>query len=174
MGSTGNKKEGATNPPVAYKPEPPKTKINKYGFEVEDAEYPIVEFTDLAWKDTADSIKKYPYWFEDQDLQDMVEEKIYQVAEDPKYEEAVSMYERLENEDVTSDEYWLGYHIIAGWLGIQQPRYHVLDSTGYTISENYGSVEGAEAWANEHEDATHIWDKWTHKYRKIGGKNWKK
>lgn len=173
MGSIGNKATGQTKQPVPVE-EPVKTKINEYGFEVEDSNNPNLDFSDSVWKEMAE-LNKYFDAFIDYDLQKDVRDKMYKIGEDSKYEDALDLYNRIETEDnVTEDEYWAGYHVLADWLNIRPKRYTVLDSGMTAWDERFSSVEQAEAWANEHEGTKYVYDKWTHKYRKIGGKNWMK
>ena len=115
--------------------------------------------------------------FEDSDLRKLVDDRVSELVEeygdlDRYNSDLTSLIEHMQGDKVTDDEYWAGYHLAANWLGIQQPRYTVLDSGMSPWDEKYGNVEQAEAWANEHEGA-YVYDTWTRKYRKIGGKNWR-
>lgn len=147
----------------------PATKENSYGFEVENSNSPEVEFTDSFWQKMAD-LKAYGV-FEDSDLSKRVDEKMYDLGENAP-DEALTMFSRIQESAVTEDEYWAGYHAMADWLGIRQSRYTVMDSDMLPWDERYSSVEQAESWAAEHEGA-YVYDTWTHKYHKIGGKNWR-
>ena len=142
---------------------------NAYGFEVENSNSPEVEFTDNFWQKMAD-LKAYDA-FRDSDLSRRVDEKMYDLGENAP-DEALEMFSRIQESAVTEDEYWAGYHAIADWLGVKQSRYTVMDSDRIPWDERYTDVEQAEHWAAEHEGA-YVYDTWTHKYRKIGGKNWR-
>lgn len=152
----------------------PVTRENEYGFEVEESRNPEVEFTDRTWKEMAELQQKYFDAFRDYDLQKDVRDKMYEIGEDSRYEDALDLYNRIENGDnVTNDEFWTGYHVLADYLGIRPQRYTVLDSSRLAWDDRFTSVEQAEHWAAEREDASYVYDRWTRKYRKIGGKNWR-
>ena len=149
------------------------TKYNEQGFEVEDSKNPEIEFTDRVWKEMAE-LRKYFDAFQDYDLQKDVRDKMYEIGEDSRYEDAMDLYNRIENGDnVTEDEYWAGYHVLAGYLNIRPQRYTVWDSGMSAWDDRFTSVEQAEHWAAEREGAKYVYDRWTRKYRKIGGKNWR-
>ena len=164
MGGRGN--GGARN----NSPAPASTKENSYGFEVENTNSPVVEFTDSFWEKMAE-LRGYGA-FKDSDLSRLVDEKMYELGENADGD-ALTMFSRIQEEGITDDEYWAGYHAMADWLGIKQPRYTVLDEGGSAWDEKYSSVESAEAWANERDEAKYIYDTWTRKMKKIGGKNWR-
>lgn len=166
-GNSGNRNSGTASVPT--------TRENEYGFEVENTNSPDLEFNDSLWKEMS-NLRGYGA-FEDSDLRKLVDNKISELVEEygdlERYNsDLTSLIEHMQGDNVTGDEYWAGYHVAANWLGIQQPRYTVLDNNMSPWDEKYGSVEQAEAWANEHEGA-YIYDTWTRKYRKIGGKNWR-
>lgn len=169
--SSGNRNSSSNNESRNTNP----TKENAYGFEVEDNMYPDVSFTEALWKEMAE-LRGYGA-FEDSDLRKLVDDKVSELVDeygdlDIYNSDLTSVIEHIQGENVTDDEYWAGYHVAANYLGIQQPRYTVLDSDMSSWDEKYGNVEQAEVWANEHEGA-YIYDTWTRKYRKIGGKNWR-
>lgn len=170
MGGRGN--SGARNTSSE-----PATKENSYGFEVENTEYPDVEFTDRVWNKMAE-LRAYGA-FEDSDLRRLVDDRISDLVD--QYddlarfdEDLTTLREKIENDNVTDDEYWAGYHVMADMLHISPPRYTVLENTGGAgWDEKFSSVEQAEAFANERSEAKYVYDTWTRKYRKIGGKNWR-
>ena len=161
MGGRGNINSGTASVPATHE--------NEYGFEIENSNSPEVEFTNNFWQKMSE-LRGYDA-FRDSDLSRLVDEKMYELGENAP-DEALTMFSRIQESSVTDDEYWAGYHAMADWLHIQQPRYTVLDENGSAWDEKYGNVEQAEAWANEHEGA-YIYDTWTRKMRKIGGKNWR-
>ena len=64
---------------------------------------------------------------------------------------------------------------MAKSLGIKSPRYIAGENGedyGYTDTR-FGSEEQAAEWGKSR-DLTHVIDTWTGKYRKIGGKQWRK
>lgn len=159
MGSVGNTVQA------------PATKYNDYGFEVENNNNPDIEFTDSHWRQMS-KLTKYFDAFQDPDLERAVRDKMYEVGE--SNEEALTLYSKIEDGDnVTNDEYWAGMHALADMLGVSQKRYTVWDSNMLGWDEKYASIEQAAMWANEQDDAKYIYDTWTRKYRKIGGKNWR-
>lgn len=167
MGSIGNSATTQIKPAITY---------NEYGFEVETKDYPEIEFTDSFWKRMAEL--RAIGGFEDYDLRRDVDNKVSELVEqygdlERVNPDATNIIDRIvDNSAVTSDEFWAGYHAVAEELGIKQRRYTVLDSNMSAWDEKYTSPEQAEAWASEHEGA-YVYDTWTRKYRKIGGKNWR-
>lgn len=155
----------------------PATRYNEQGFEVENNNSPEVEFTDRVWKEMAE-LRKYFDAFEDPDLASDVDNRISELVDQygdlENYDsDLTTLREHLERENVTSDEYWAGYHVMADWLNIRPQRYTVWDSDMSPWDERFTSEEQAADWANQREDAKYIYDRWTRKYRKIGGKNWR-
>ena len=149
----------------------PSTKYNDYGFEVENSNSPDIEFTDSHWKQMA-NLTKYFGAFEDYDLERDVRNKMYDLGE--SNEGALDLYSKIEDGDnVTNDEYWAGIHALANMIGVSQKRYTVWDNSMSAWDEKHASIEQAEQWASEQNDAKYIYDTWTRKYRKIGGKNWR-
>lgn len=154
------------------------TKDNEYGFEVEDSRDPELEFSDNVWKEMAE-LRSLGH-FEDYDLSRLVDDRIYELVDQygdlERYDsDLTSLRERLEENAVTTDEYWAGYHVMANMLGIQSPRYIAGEGGedyGYADTR-FGSEEQAAEWG-QNRDLTHVIDTWTGKYRKIGGKNWRK
>lgn len=152
------------------------TRENEYGFEVENNNSPDLEFTDTVWQEMAD-LRGYDA-FTDNDLRRRVDDRISELVDQygdlDRYDsDLTSLREHIEGDNVTDDEYWTAYHVMAKWLGIQPNRYTVLDNGQSAWDEKFTSVEQAEAFANERSDATYVYDTWTRKYRKIGGKNWR-
>lgn len=156
----------------------PATKYNDYGFEVENSNSPEVEFTDRVWKEMAElrALGK----FENYDLARLVDDRIYELVDQYGDLEAydsdlTTLREHLDTDSITSDEYWAGYQLMAKQLGIKAPRYFGGEGSGdYGYADTqFGSVEQAEEWASNR-GLTHVYDSWTGKWRKIGGKNWRK
>lgn len=151
-------------------------KLNSLGFEIEDSDNPDIEFSKLVWERMAELRKLGG--FEDDDLRRLVDNKISDLIDEygdlERYDsDLTSLVEHLQGDNITDDEYWAGYHVMADSLNIAQRRYTVLDSNQVAWDNRYSSEEQAEAWANEHDDAAYVYDLWTRKYRKIGGKNWR-
>lgn len=101
------------------------TKYNDYGFEVENNDYPELEFTDRHWKEMAKLRDKG--LFADGDLRSAVDSKISDLVD--KYgdlevynADATNIIERIDNNGVTEDEYWAGYHAVADMLGVKQKK----------------------------------------------------
>ena len=153
----------------------PKTKYNEYGFEVESSNSPELEFTDYYWKKMRELSQYEGDAFHDEDLQRQVKDKMYELGDNAS-DAAFTLFDRAENGDnITDDEYWTAYHALAEELGIRPRRYAASDASGYPWEERFASTEQAEMWAAERDgDALYIYDRWTRRYRKIGGKNWKK
>lgn len=154
----------------------PTTRENAYGFEIENSNSPVVEFTDLTWKEMAEL--RALGGFTDSDLADRVDSRISELVDqygdlELYNSDLTSLRERLDESGITDDEYWAGYHVMANMLGIRPNRYTVWDKDMSPWDDRFTSVEQAEQWANEREDATYVYDTWTRKYRKIGGKNWR-
>lgn len=179
MGSIGAAKSSNPQPRVTVQEwEQIPTKYNEYGFEVEDSREPIIEFTDNVWKRMAE-LQGYGV-FEDPNLARLVDDRIDELVDQygdlERYDSNLTtIVEKIMDSEVTSDEYWAAYHVIADQLGIQQPRYIAGENNsdyGYTDTR-FGSEEQAEEWG-KNRNLTHIIDTWTGKYRKIGGKNWRK
>lgn len=173
MGSIGNNTSNVSNTSNTVQST---TRENEYGFEVENSNSPELEFTDSVWQEMSD-LRAYGA-FEDSDLRSRVDDRISELVDQyddlANYDsDLTSLREHVENESVTDDEYWTAYHVMAKWLGIQPNRYTVLDNGQSAWDERFTSVEQAEAFANERSDATYVYDTWTRKYRKIGGKNWR-
>lgn len=148
----------------------PSTRSNEYGFEIENTSNPEIEFSDSFWKKMSE-LQAYGV-FRDGDLSRDVEEKLYQLGDDIN-DDVATIYGRIQEDGVTEDEYWAGYHLLADMLGIQQRRFTVLDENESAWDEKFTSVEQAEQWAAGRDSATYIYDTWKRKYRKIGGKNWR-
>ena len=89
---------------------------NKYGFEVYNKN-PEVEFTDAHWKKMAQLRKKGKFY--DSDLSRKVDDKLYELQENAG-DDVLSMYDKMQEDRVTDDEYWAGYHAIAEWLKIKK------------------------------------------------------
>lgn len=153
----------------------PSTKYNDYGFEVENSNSPDLEFTDSTWKDMAE-LRGYDA-FRDSELASRVDDRISELVNQYGDLEAynsdlTTLRERIEGSNVTDDEYWAAYHVMANYLGIRPNRYTVMDSNMSSWDERFSSTEQAEEWASQREGA-YVYDTWTRKYRKIGGKNWR-
>ena len=179
-GLRGGKYSGQVAPvieePKAAETQQPKTKYNEQGFEVEDSDYPDIEFND-AWWQRMTELRGYGV-FQDSELRSRVDDRISQLVDEygdlERYDpNLTSVRERIELDHITDDEYWAGYHLMADWLGIRPNRYTVMDSEGGVWDERYSSLEQAETWAAEQEDAKYIYDTWTRKMKKLGGKNWR-
>lgn len=154
----------------------PSTRYNEQGFEVENSNSPDVEFTDTTWNQMA-RLRELG-GFTNPDLADLVDSRISELVDQYGDLEAynsdlTTLRERIEGSNITDDEYWAGYHVMANMLGIQAPRYTVMDNNQSPWDEKFGSVEQAEQWANERNDAKYVYDTWTRKMRRIGGKNWR-
>ena len=152
------------------------TRENEFGFEVENSNSPELEFTDSVWQEMAE-LRAYDA-FEDSDLRSRVDDRISELVDQyddlANYDsDLTSLREHIEAENVTDDEYWTAYHVMAKWLGIQPNRYTILDSNQSAWDEKFTSVESAEQWASQRDEATYVYDTWTRKYRKIGNKNWR-
>ena len=174
MGSIGN--DNGVRSTISEWREP-ETKENQYGFEVEASNSPDVEFTDATWKHM-NELRAYDA-FRDSELADRVDNRISQLVDQYGDLEAydsdlTTLRERIEGSNVTDDEYWAGYHVMADMLGIKPNRYTVMDSDMAIWDQRYSSLEQAELWASEQDDAKYIYDTWTRRYRTIGGKNWRK
>lgn len=169
IGGRGN--SGARNSSV------PTTKENSYGFEVENTDYPELEFNDKTWAKMSE-LRGYGA-FEDSDLRRLVDDKISDLVNQyddlARYDEDLTnIRERIENDGVTDDEYWAAYHVMADMLGINPPRYTVLENLGGAgWDERFSSVEQASAFANERSEAKYIYDTWKRKAMKLGGKTWR-
>lgn len=154
----------------------PATKYNDYGFEIENSNSPEIEFTDRVWKEMSD-LQSYGA-FRDSELAGRVDARISDLVSQYGDLEAydsdlTTLREKIENSGVTDDEYWAAYHVMANMLGIKPNRYTVWDSDMTPWDERFSSTEQAEHWAGEREGAKYLYDTWTRKYRKIGGKNWR-
>ena len=154
----------------------PSTKYNDYGFEVENNNSPEVDFTNRVWEEMAE-LRGYGV-FEDSELRNRVDDRISELVDQYGDLEAydadlTTLRERIEEDAVTNDEYWAAYHVMANQLGIRPNRYTVMDNAQSPWDERFSSVEQAEQFANERNEATYVYDTWTRKYRKIGGKNWR-
>lgn len=157
--------------------EKPKTITNAQGFDVENSDNPDIEFSKLTWEHMAELRKLGG--FEDDDLRRLVDDRISEILEEyddlSRYNaDLTNVIEHIQGDNVTDDEYWAGYHVAADYLNISQRRYTVLDSNMSAWDGKYSSVEQAEAWANEHNDAVYVYDTWQNKYRKVGGKSWRR
>jgi len=100
----------------------PETIENKYGFEVENKDDPILSFTDSHWKKMAE-LKKHGKFY-DHDLYDAVRDKITEIVD--KYEDlynydsdACILRERMDEYGITDSEWWAGWHLLAEWLGLK-------------------------------------------------------
>lgn len=154
----------------------PSTKYNEQGFEIEASNSPDVEFSELTWNQMAELRKLGG--FTNPELADLVDNRISELVDQYGDLEAydsdlTTLRERIEGSNITDDEYWAGYHVMANMLRIQAPRYTVMDNTQSPWDEKFGSLEQAEHWAAEREDAKYVYDTWTRKMRRIGGKNWR-
>lgn len=89
---------------------------NKYGFEVYDKE-PEVEFTDSHWKEMA-KLRKVGK-FMDTELRREVDEKMYELGEEAD-EDSLTLFDKMQEDRVTDDEYWAAYHAIANFLGLKK------------------------------------------------------
>ena len=169
MGSIGANNNSSSTTPANS------TKYNEYGFEVENSNSPELEFTDYYWKKMRELSQYEGDAFHDEDLQRRVKDRMYELGDNAS-DAAFTLFDRAENSDnITDDEYWTAYHALAEELGISPRRYAVSDAGGYLWEERFASTEQAVLWANERDgDAPYIYDRWTRKYRKIGGKNWRK
>lgn len=177
----GGKYSGQVAPvieePKVAETQQPKTKYNEQGFEVEDSNSPDMEFSDTMWEKMAE-LRSYGV-FQDSELRSRVDDKISQLVDEygdlERYDaDLTNTIERLESSsNITDDEYWAAYHFMADSLGIKPNRYTVMDSDGGVWDERYSSLEQAETWAAEQEDAKYIYDTWTRKMKKLDGKNWR-
>ena len=180
MGSVGNANPLGVRNSMSEWTEP-KSKINEYGFEVEDSDEPDIEFTDRFWKKLADLKKEYGdialNW--NYELKRMVDNKIDDIVRE--YDDLYSydfdlgiLEDKVESSlNLTSDEYTAAYLDMADMLGLKPPRYTVLDGGMSAWDDTFSSPEQAEEWASNRDDAIYVFDTWTRKYRKIGGKNWR-
>lgn len=154
-----------------------RTAINNEGFEIETGKSPVVEFSKMTWERMKE-LRKLGH-FEDPDLRYLVDNRISELVDQygdlERYDaDLTTLREKLEEDAVTNDEYWAGYHVMADQLGIRSPRYIAGENGqdyGYTDTR-FGSAEEAADWGHNR-DLTHVIDTWTGKYIKIGGKNWK-
>ena len=118
--------------PEVCEQEQPKTKYNEYGFEVENSDYPDIEFTDSLWKRMKD-LKRHGD-FEDSDLADRVRNRINDLVMEygdlERYDsELTTLVERMEGaEHITHDEYWAGIHVQADMLGMKSRLETLLDN----------------------------------------------
>ena len=175
MGGRGS--ASIRNSEAASEPKENRTGINTEGCEVETGKSPVVEFSKLVWESMKE-LRKLGH-FEDSDLRRLVDDKISDLVDQygdlERYDaDLTTLRERLEEDAVTNDEYWAGYHVMADMLGIRSPRFIAGENGsdyGYTDTR-FGSAEEAEQWAGSR-DLTHVIDTWTGKYRKIGSKNWR-
>ena len=176
MGSIGKRAAGGGTTIVNNVPITNPTKYNDYGFEIEDTNSPDVEFTDDLWQEMA-NLRAYGA-FTDSELRDDVDDKISQLVNQygdlAAYDaDLTTLREKIDGENITDDEYWAGYQVMAKWLGILPRRYTVWDSQKVPWDDKFTSVAVAEQWADGH-DGAYVYDTWLKKYRKIGGKNWRK
>ena len=108
------------------------TKYNEYGFEVENSDYPDVEFTDSWWKKMKD-LKRHGD-FEDADLRGRVSDRISDLVMEYGDLEAydsdlATLVGRMEDsERITDDEYWAGIHAQADMLGMKSRLETLLDN----------------------------------------------
>lgn len=100
----------------------PETIENKYGFEVENKDDPVLSFTDSHWKKMAELKKQGKFY--DHDLYDAVRDKITEIVD--KYEDlynydsdACILRERMDEYGITDSEWWAGWHLLAEWLGLK-------------------------------------------------------
>ena len=150
---------------------------NEYGFDV-TVKDPDIEFTDNFWKEMLDlknTSNGYDNAFQDQYLADAVRNKMYELGGNETDEESRLWYRGVEGENVTDDEMWASYHALARELGVKTPRYTAgtMDSDNFYYDTQFSSTEQAEEWGRNR-NLTHIYDRLTGKYRKIGNKNWTK
>ena len=101
------------------------TKENAFGFEVENTDYPEIEFKEQFWKEMFELAAKGK--FRDTDLRDAVDNKISDLVNEyedlERYDpDLTNLRERIENNGVTDDEYWAAYHEMARMLNIEKPR----------------------------------------------------
>lgn len=100
----------------------PETIENKYGFEVENKDDPVLSFTDSHWKRMAELKKQGKFY--NHDLYDEVKDKITEIVD--KYgdlyeynSDACILRERMDEYGITDHEWWAGWHLLAEWLGLK-------------------------------------------------------
>lgn len=99
------------------------TITNKYGFEVENTDDPVVSFSDGFWEKMAELKKKGKFY--DHDLYDEVRDKITEIVDE--YEDLYNydgdiglLRDRMDDYGITDHEYWAGWHCLAEWLGLRK------------------------------------------------------
>ena len=119
MGSIGNNTFNVSNTSDTVEST---TRENEYGFEVENTNSSVLDFTDSTWERMAELRSEGK--FRDSELRSEVDDRISELVD--QYgdlslydEDLTNIRERMEESEVTDDEYWTAYHVMASYLNLE-------------------------------------------------------